>query len=128
MCNVACTRRAEGTGRVRNCATCGGDVTSTAACEIILLHEIMATPPAAQAGQDGSLDMATRVPLGTTGIVPPAEWTANQLVSISLGRRIRRICQVGVCMYPAGALPDHRRRVCIHPQRDERYPDDTLLG
>ena len=69
MCNVACTRRAEGTGRVRNCATCGGDVTSTAACERILLHEIMATPPAAQAGQDGSLDMATRVPLGTTGIV-----------------------------------------------------------
>ena len=69
MCNVACTRRAEGTGRVRNCARCGGDVTSTAACERILLHEIMATPPAAQAGQDGSLDMATRVPLGTTGIV-----------------------------------------------------------
>ena len=34
-----------------------------------MLHEIMATPPAAQAGQDGSLDMATRVPLGTTGIV-----------------------------------------------------------
>ena len=52
----------------------------------------------------------------------------GQLVSISLGRRIRRIRQVGVCMYPAGALPDHRRRVCIHPQRDERCPDDTLLG
>ena len=42
----------------------------------------------------------------------------GQLVSISLGRRIRRICQLGVCMYPAGALPNHRRRVFIHPQRD----------
>ena len=52
----------------------------------------------------------------------------GQLVSISLGRRIRQIRQVAVCMYPAGALPDHRRRVCIHPQRDERCPDDTLLG
>ena len=47
-----------------------------------MLHEIMATPPAAQAGQDGSLDMATRVPLGTTGIVPPAEWPATIVGSV----------------------------------------------